>query len=90
MKNFSTVKEDSLTTFIDLETIKDFSKAFNNAKKEPGIVNMSDPDYKVELGDESYFLWVSEEHGTIMNLSDTNTVYTLSKNSAKTINELLN
>jgi len=51
---------------------------------------MADPEYKVELGDESYFLWVSEEYGTIMNLNDTNTIYTLSKSSAKTIKELLN
>lgn len=90
MKSFSTIEEDSLTTFTDSESIKDFIQAFNNAKKDPGVVNMADPEYKVELGDESYFLWVSEGHGTIMNLNDTNTIYTLSKNSAETIEELLN
>ncbi len=57
---------------------------------KPGIVNMADPEYKVELRDESYCLWVSEEYETIMNLNDTNTTYTLSKSLTKTINELLN
>ena len=90
MKSFSAIEEDSSTTFTDSKVVKDFIKAFNNAKREPGIVNMADPEYKVELGDESYFLWVSEEYGTIMNLNDTNTIYTLSKSSAKTIKELLN
>ncbi|MGM7724323.1 hypothetical protein [Metabacillus sp. Hm71] len=90
MKSFSSVEKDSLTTFTDSKVVNDFIKAFNNAKREPGIVNMSDPDNKVDLGDETYFLWISEEYGTIMNLNDTNTIYTLSKSSAKTINELLN
>jgi hypothetical protein len=90
MKSFSSVEKDSLTTFTDSKTVKDVIKTFNNAKKEPGIVNRADPEYKVELEDESYFLWISEEYGTIMNMNDTNTIYTLPKNSVKTINELLN
>jgi len=89
MESFSKVKEGSLRTFTDLKDVNIFEAAFNNAKKEPGIVDMADPEYKVELGSVAYFLWISEEHGTIMNLNDTHTIYTLSKNSAKAVYELL-
>ena len=90
MESFSDIKKDSLTSFTDSNVVSDFVKAFNNAKKEPGIVDMADPKYKVEIGSETYFLWISEEHGTIMNVKNTHTVYSMSKISAKTINELLN
>lgn len=90
MESYSVIKKDSLTSYTDSKVVSNFVNAFKKAKKEPGSVDMADPEYKVEFGDESYFLWVSEEHGTIMNVNDTNTIYTLSKSSAKTINELLN
>lgn len=90
MKNFSSAQKDSLITITDSKVVRDILKGFSRAKKEAGIVNMDDPQYKVELENETYFLWLSEEHGTIMNSHDTNTIYTLSKSSAKTINELLN
>ena len=90
MKNFSSAQKDSLITITDSKVVRDILKGFSRAKKEAGIVNMDDPQYKVELENETYFLWLSEEHGTIMNSHDTNTIFTLSKSSAKTINELLN
>lgn len=90
MKSFSEVNEDSIIVFTDSKDVNLLETAFNNAKKEPGVVNMVDPEYKVEIFDnDSYFLWINEEHGTIMNLKDTHTVYTLSEKSAKAIYELL-
>ena len=89
MKSFSEVDEDSITVFTNLTDVNLLVTAFNHAKKEPGIVNMIDPEYKVELRNDSYFLWINEEHGTIMNLKDTHTIYTLSQKSAKAIYELL-
>jgi hypothetical protein len=90
MESFSNIKKNSLTSFSDSKVVDNFVKAFKNAKKDPGIVDMADPEYKVEFGKESYFLWVSEENGTIMNLNDTHTIYSLPKSSAKSINDLLN
>ena len=90
MESFSDIKQDSLISFTDPKIVSDFVKTFKNAKKEPGIVDMADPKYKIEFGQESYFLWISEDHGTIMNVEDTHTIYTLSKSSAKMIYELLN
>ncbi|RSD28677.1 hypothetical protein [Mesobacillus subterraneus] len=82
MKSFSETDMDILVKYTDSKVINAFIKAFNAAHKEPGVVNMADPDYKVELGDETYFLWLEDDHGTIMNMEDTNTIYTLSKRSA--------
>ena len=90
MESFSVIKKDSLTSYTDSKVVSNFVNAFKNAKKEQGVVDMSEPDYKVEFGEESYYLWVSEEQGTIMNINVTHTSYTLSKSSGITINELLN
>ena len=88
MESFSEVKEDSLVTFTDKKAIKQFKKAFSSAKKQPGVVDMADPQYKVELGEKSFFLWLSQDHGTIMDVEDTNTIYTLTNKSVKNVNNL--
>lgn len=88
MENFSEVKEDSLVTFTDKKAIKQFKKAFSSAKKQPGVVDMADPQYKVELGEKSFFLWLSQDHGTIMDVEDTNTIYTLTNKSVKNVNNI--
>lgn len=46
--------------------------------------------FKIEIGEETYFLWIDEKSGTIMNTEDTHTIYSLSNNSIKQVNELLN
>ncbi|MHC0035341.1 hypothetical protein [Pseudoneobacillus sp. C159] len=89
MVDFSTYNKDSLITFSDSNEIKKFIYAFKSANRVSGVVDVAEPEYKVELGDETYFLWIGEESGAIMNLNDRNTLYTLSKSSAGTIYELL-
>ncbi|MET0785229.1 MAG: hypothetical protein ABWY25_00790 [Paenisporosarcina sp.] len=89
MESFSSIKQDSLSTFTDSKDVAVFVKAFNTANKEPGIVDVSDPQYKVELGEGSYYFWIKSDKGSIMNVNNTNTIYTLSKNWAKKIYKLL-
>lgn len=89
MASFSTVKEETKITFSDQRTVKAFKSAFKRASKQSGAVDMADPHYKVILGEESYFLWIDKKHGTIMNLEDTNTIYTLSWWSAGRVGGLL-
>ena len=72
------------------EEIEEFINAFNSAEKVPGIANTVDPDYQVIMGIENYYLWISDESGTIMNVEDTHTVYSLSESSAQKIFDLLN
>lgn len=90
MKSFAEIRKNSLITFTDTKVETAFEEAFHSAERVPGIVDMADPDYRVEFGDEAYFLWISDEHGTIMNTNDTHTIYTLSKSSAKMLYQLLN
>ena len=72
------------------EEIDIFTKAVENAKKEPGIVNMANPQYKFSIGEESYFLWITEDSGTIMNRKDTHTIYSLSSSSVKEVYDFVN
>ncbi|WP_078427473.1 hypothetical protein [Alkalihalobacterium alkalinitrilicum] len=89
MENFSAVKEETATDFNMKEEIEVFQKAFNSAVKQSGIVNMADPNYKVNLGEKSYFIWISEGSGTIMNTKDTHTIYSLTNKSAEEVYELI-
>ncbi|WP_108670419.1 hypothetical protein [Peribacillus acanthi] len=78
-----------LTDKKSIEIIKDVIKGAN---KQPGIVDMADPQYKINLGDEIYFLWLARSDGTIgtiMNTKDTHTIYTLSERSTTQLKELL-
>ncbi|RXJ04393.1 hypothetical protein DS745_03135 [Anaerobacillus alkaliphilus] len=81
------------TILISLESkegIELFAKAVATSKKEPGIVNMANPQYQFSLGEESYFLWITEKAGTIMNTKDTHTIYSLSRSSVEEIYEFVN
>lgn len=89
------VETNSKTKINDLELKKSeeievFEKALSDSKKEPGIVNMTNPQYQFSLGEDLYFLWIKEEYGTIMNTKDTNTIYTLSSSSVKEVYEFVN
>lgn len=74
----------------ELEEIDVIKKAVSDSKKEPGIVNMTNPQYRFSIGEETYFLWITEKSGTIMNTKDTHTIYTLSDSSVKEIFALVN
>lgn len=74
----------------EINEIAIFITAVSDSTKELGIVNMTNPQYKFTLGEESYFLWISEDNGTIMNTKDTHTIYSLSNSSIKEVNEFVN
>ena len=71
--------------FKDTEEINIFKKAVSDSKKESGIVNMTNPQYQFSIGEESYFLWITKDSGTIMNRKDTHTIYSLSSSSVKEV-----
>lgn len=89
MESFLVTKEDSLVTYTDSEAIRTIVKAFKKAKIEPGIVDMADPEYQVDFGENSYYLWVDERQGTIMDLDDTHTIYSLSEKSSKAVYKII-
>lgn len=89
MVSFSITDEESLITYSDSSLINIFINAFNNGNRVPGIADVVDPKYKVELGDQTYFLWIHQDSGSMMKTDDTNALYTLTKSSARKIYELL-
>jgi uncharacterized protein YcfL len=74
----------------ETEEIDLFTKAVNDSIKEPGIVNMTNPQYQFSIGKESYFLWIAEDSGTIMNTKDTHTIYSLPGSAVQEIYEFVN
>ncbi|WP_308634087.1 hypothetical protein [Paenibacillus silvisoli] len=89
MESFQKPKPDSLQVITYTSDIALFSSAIKGAKRNAGIADMADPQYKVDIGEEAYFLWLTEQAGTIENVKDTHTTYSLSKESAKDIFRLL-
>lgn len=67
-----------------------FNTAVSDSTKEPGIVNMANPQYQFSLDEESYFLWITVDNGTIMSTTDTHTIYSLSTSSIKEVYEFVN
>ncbi|MGB3261111.1 hypothetical protein [Paenisporosarcina sp.] len=74
----------------ETEEIDLFTKAVNDSIKEPGIVNMTNPQYQFTIGKESYLLWIAEDSGTIMNTKDTHTIYSLPSSAVVEIYEFVN
>ena len=91
-----TVAKSNSETKMELLDLKEtseiaiFSTAVSDSTKEPGIRLMANPQYKFSLGEDSYFLWITEDEGTVMNTKDTHTIYSLSTSSIKEVNEFVN
>lgn len=89
MESFSVVKEESLIILDEQTEINQLRNAIDSAKKKQGIADMADPEYKIEIGKNTYYLWISEDSGTIMNLENTYTIYSLTKYSAKRVDKII-
>ncbi len=89
LENFSTIKKDMEETYLNSNDINVFRNAVKNAVKLDGIVNVVDPMYKFELEQESYFLWLNDQGGSIMNTNDTHTLFTLTDESFTQLKEIL-
>lgn len=80
------------TIFLELNETEEadiFTRTVAYSMKEPGIVNMANPQYQFSIGEESYFLWITEDSGTIMNTKDTHTIYSLTNSSVEEIYEFV-
>ena len=84
------VNPGTINLELNTDEVVIFERAVKDAIKEPGIVNMTTPEYQFAIDGESYFLWISEEAGTIMNKNDTHTIYTISSSSFKEIYGFVN
>lgn len=89
MESFSKEKQDTKMTFTEQSTIDDFTKAINEAQKRDGIADVAAPDYKIKVGTDAYFLWLSEDSGMIMYTNDKDTRYKLTDESTAKLNEIM-
>jgi len=89
MISFSETNMESKKIITDLKDINILETSFNGASKNPGITDRIDPNYKVDLDNETYFIWINDDSGTIVNVNDTDTTYTLTEESVKEVNEVI-
>ena len=76
-------------SFQDPTEVQLFTGAVETANQLEGIVNMANPDFYFFLENKLYGLWVSDKSGVIMNMEDTHTIYELTNESFKAINNYL-
>ena len=84
--SISKLKGNDTTVFNDDKSIETFNTIFTSTVKENGIVNMSNPEYYIDVvysndNKQSFHLWIGEngEKSTLMKTDDTNTIYTVSE-----------
>lgn len=75
--------ENSRVEVTDEQTIELFAEAISRADKVSGVADVVDPDFKVEFGEKEFYLWVSADHGSVMDEADTHTLYTMEEKHAE-------
>ena len=67
-----------------------FNRAVSDAMKVDAMyTKVPHPKVQFSIGDESYYLWVRDNEGFIMNTRNTFTLYTLSDRSLKEVKEII-
>ncbi|MEK3982804.1 hypothetical protein MHB77_05350 [Paenibacillus sp. FSL K6-3166] len=80
--------------YIDHETIEIFVRAIRNAVQIPGNLNTATPNYDIVLISDNnkyaFHLWINEssEQGMLMNVNETSTGYTLTKESTAELKKI--
>ncbi|WP_211654881.1 hypothetical protein [Planococcus alpniumensis] len=85
MERFGEVKENTRTEVTDAQTIELFAGAISRADKLQGIADVVDPDFELEFGGKTFYLWVAKDQGSVMDELDTHTLYTLKAKDAEAL-----
>lgn len=76
MVSFSKEKQNTLKVISDSPKVKVIVNAIRQAKKQKGIVDITDPQYRMDTDQDRYYLWFNENgSATIMNDKDKNTIF---------------
>lgn len=82
--------------FEDEDSLVVFQEMLKTAVKQPGIVDIANPDFELDLQFEDdskagYYLWVGQEEdqGILMKVEDTHTIYHFSADVAAKIRDLV-
>ena len=85
MERFGELRESTRTEVTDAQTIELFADAISRADKLQGVANVVDPDFQLDFGGKTFYLWVSEDQGSVMDESDTHALYTLKAKDAEAL-----
>ncbi|VDG98294.1 Uncharacterised protein [Lysinibacillus sphaericus] len=79
MSSFNEVVPNSKREITQSSDARTIQRAVRTAKKLPGVVDVADPNYKVTIGENEYYLWLyeGEEVGSMMKVTNTNNLYRL-------------
>lgn len=92
MVQFHEVQPHSERIIQDKAAIRQFTYAIRFAKKQPGSVDITFPDYELTLGNKQYYLWISDQYskGTLMKLPNTETIYTIDSKRTQKLLHIIN
>lgn len=83
--------------FDDSISIETFTQLITNAVRIRGIVDMIEPNYKMEVvytneEEQSFYLWIANkgQSSSIMKSDDTHTIYTVSEEMTDKLREIIN
>lgn len=85
VERFGEVRESTRTEVTDAQTIELFADAISRADKLQGVADVIDPDFQVDFGGKTFYLWISEDQGSVMDESDTHALYTLKEKDAEAL-----
>lgn len=79
MSSFNEVVPNSKREITQSSDARMIQRAVRTAKKLPGVVDVADPNYKVTIGENEYYLRLheGEELGSMMKVTNTNNLYRL-------------
>ena len=93
---FGKVNSDFFAVYEEKETLDLFNNAISNAVKRAGIVDIVEPEFDLQViytegNKQGYHLWVGGkgQKSTLMNVNDTNTVYSISEEITNQLVDLL-
>lgn len=88
MVSFSKEKQNTLKVISDSPKVKVIVNAIRQAKKQKGIVDITDPQYRMDTDQDRYYLWFNENgSATIMNDKDKNTIFKIA--DAKNLEDVI-
>ena len=95
-QGFGHINTDFFAEYEDKATLHTLENIISSAVQEPGIVDMAEPQFDLELtysdgSVQGYHLWVGStgQRSTLMKVTDTHTVYSVSKEMTETLRELV-
>ncbi len=94
-KGFDDIHADFFAVYEDEDTLKIFQDVISKAVKQPGIVDMRNPDYDLEVlytdgNRQGFHLWLGDSGtSTLMNVEDTHTIYSIPEELTRQLIDLV-